>query len=301
MLDVARARAVASTEPFLPLATAVQARPASVRLGAHHRGKLVGVEAQLLHRVAAQEITRVLLAKVFRNELGFLVAQIHPVDTGKVRVLLQLFCAVSADARARIRVKQPLQQIERLGAHLVRDRGPLDRVVEDVFKDALGRSVMKRRNAHHELVQNDAERPPIRLVAVAGPQQNLRSKIVWRAANLAVLLLLRGVVMFGAFFATRRHGEVMRHQNAPPRLVLIKHLDAHCFGLDQFQLRQTEINQLQVAVAIDDQIVGLEVTMNNADLVQVLQGENGLSHVLPRDVLVQKAEIAQQRVDVATR
>lgn len=60
-------------------------------------------------------------------------------------------------------------------------------LVEDVLKDLLRRLGVEGWRPVHKLVQNDAQRPPVHLGAVAHAHQHLRGQVVRRAQRAAVV------------------------------------------------------------------------------------------------------------------
>ena len=65
-------------------------------------------------------------------------------------------------------------------------------------------------------------------------------------------------------------------------------------------MRKAEVCQLEMTVPVDEDIVWLDVPVDNALVMQVLEGNDNLCHVLPSPVLGKCPNFLKQRVAVTS-
>ena len=59
---------------------------------------------------------------------------------------------------------------------------------------------------------------------------------------------------------------------------------------------EAKVRQLDVPVRRDEEVIGLDVSVDDAPLVAVVERQDDLSRVLPRVILAQPPEVLKQRV-----
>ena len=59
---------------------------------------------------------------------------------------------------------------------------------------------------------------------------------------------------------------------------------------------EAKVRQLDVPVGRDEEVIGLDVSVDDAPLVAVVERQDDLSRVLPRVILAQPPEVLKQRV-----
>ena len=106
-----------------------------------------------------------------------------PVHAGEERVALDLGGAArGAHAAARVTLEQPPDEVPQLGGvGLAVELRVGDLLGEDVLEGGLLGVALERRAAVDELVEEDAEGPPVDAVAVATPAHELRREVLVRA------------------------------------------------------------------------------------------------------------------------
>eukprot|EP00960_Hanusia_phi_P066499 766409-Hanusia_phi.AAC.2 len=63
---------------------------------------------------------------------------------------------------------------------------------------------------------------------------------------------------------------------------------------------EAEVRELEVAVGVDKDVVRLQVTVDDPLVVQILQCQHHLCHVLPRPLLAQASDALQESVAVSS-
>ncbi len=145
----------------------------------------------------------------------------------------------------------------------------MDSALEDVL-DSVG---VEWRLANKKLKHDDAQSPPVNSCAIALPQDHLGSNVVWCPQHLIVSVKGRKAV---------RGGE----RNISRMMALLSHLAVleacgavgggvhHGSLAHQPDARQPEVCQLDVSIRCQDQVVGFEVAVHDAVVVDVLQRQH---------------------------
>ena len=171
-------------------------------------------------------------------------------------MLLDLDCAPHPKSIQRILLQEEADDLLGLGLDrpvlVVR---PLDVVVDGVAEQLLGRLAKEGDTADEKLVEDDSHAPPVNRLAVALPQDHLRRNVLRRPKHLLVGELL-GLLVDVALVEVggKRH-------------------EAH--------LGEAKVGELDVAEGGDEEVVGLEVPVDDAEGVEVLHGQHGLGKVKP--------------------
>mmetsp|Transcript_53854 Transcript_53854/g.166729 ORF Transcript_53854/g.166729 Transcript_53854/m.166729 type:complete len:242 (-) Transcript_53854:970-1695(-) len=138
------------------------------------------------------------------------------------------------EALAEVRGKQLLHQRLRVLVEVLRE---VDLASKDLLVDAHGVLVAEGRLAADHLVDEDAQGPPVHRVRVTRRGQQLRRKVVWRAAGRE--------------------------------------------GLADDKLRKAHVCDLEVPPLAQHEVLRLQVPVDDAALVKVLEGIHHAGRVVP--------------------
>lgn len=216
-------------------------------------------------------------------------------------MLLDLASSIGTEPLDGIVSKQTRDEITRLARHLndlVVFARPVDLAVDDVVEELLGRVAVEGSETRQELVQDHAHRPPVDRLAIALSQYDLGREILRCSAYLLVVEFLAVVIAHEARVAV---------VVVVTTVVVIKAAECNVATLveargqiHEADLGETEIGEFDVSERGNEQIVGLEVAMNDAVVVQVLDCECGLGEIGARDVDGKRTHVLDQRGHVAT-
>mmetsp|Transcript_47753 Transcript_47753/g.83586 ORF Transcript_47753/g.83586 Transcript_47753/m.83586 type:complete len:620 (+) Transcript_47753:167-2026(+) len=167
-----------------------------------------------------------------------------PVDRAEERVVDDLLNAPAevAETEGRVDREELLDQSDVLGIHPCREGQHLVGR-DDVLEDLRGVVSLKRRPREVQLVDEAAECPVVHTLIVALGHDDFRSQVLRCAAESVGLVLLHAILQ-------------------------VREL-----------LGETKVNHLQVALAVDQQVLRLKVAVSNALVVKVLEGQHHVGGV----------------------
>uniref|UniRef100_J3KY12 Uncharacterized protein n=1 Tax=Oryza brachyantha TaxID=4533 RepID=J3KY12_ORYBR len=245
----------------------------------------------------------------------------RPVDAFEERVLLDLGGAPPRrDPLVGVLHQEAADEVPRDAARRRREpagvREP-ERLLDDVAERGAVGGPLERRHAVQQLVEEDAERPPVDGAAVAFPADDLRRQVLVRAderhgpgvRRLRVELQRRAVVeaevrlgRLAVPLGEDPREERRRRDAAHAHALAVAGADeaphdavgarVHRRRLHQHRAhgapqRQVEVGQHDVTVVPDQHVLRLQVSVHNAKHVQVLQRKQHLRGVKPCSLLIE--------------
>mmetsp|Transcript_9077 Transcript_9077/g.28558 ORF Transcript_9077/g.28558 Transcript_9077/m.28558 type:complete len:408 (+) Transcript_9077:201-1424(+) len=241
-------------------------------------------------RPSALHVIRVPLRRLDRR-LGF--AQPLPINVREEGVTLG---AVDVHA-LRVLPREQLADERRRGLAQRVDDGHVELARDDILEDVLGGFVVKGWLADEELVGDDTERPQVERVCHPLVYEHLGREVIGRAHTLPAAKPARDHLRAAVDAHVARARSVGEAGDGGGRGLRVGPIDRVAMVCGA----QPKVGELDVPVLADEHVLRLEVAHDHALRMQIGEALDRLREVEGGEVLLEEAELLEERVAVAAR